>query len=204
MSNDQYSKGVMEMRREKDEYFWRSDDSPVPYEERHRSKGLSYFTVDPKFRVKAHLTRYESPDTVILPTSTGTQEEYLKYGAFEFTIDGRLCRLIAFKAVKREDGDSLFVPFRDKTSGRESYAAARYLDIPEVSGSEYIVDFNVAYNPYCAYSDGYVCPLPPQENTLNVEIRAGEKRLHKWRILPSRKESANATKGTANHSAKNM
>ena len=94
-------------------------------------------------------------------------------------MENTLCKLIAFKPIENEVEGSLFLPFRDRTSGKESYPAARYLDIREEKGLEYTLDFNLAYNPYCAYSDDYVCPLSPPENSLRIEIRAGEKRLHK-------------------------
>ncbi len=116
---------------------------------------------------------------MLLTTSVGTEQKYLRYGQFDFSVENRPCVLLAFKSVEREDEESLFVPFRDITSGKESYPAARYLDVPEAKGSEYTLDFNAAYNPYCAYSEDYVCPLPPHENTLPVAIGAGEMRLHK-------------------------
>jgi len=103
----------------------------------------------------------------------------IRYGTFEFEIDGAPLRLSAYKSVPaaahHHESESLFVPFHDVTSGKETYGAARYLDIEEQPGDEYVVDFNVAYNPYCAYSEDYVCPFPPRENWLAVPIRAGEK-----------------------------
>ncbi len=167
------------MRKEKDEYFWSADDSPVPLEERRRAKGLNYFPVDPNFKVSARFTKFKTPHTILLTTSVGTEQRYLRYAQFDFSVENRPCVLLAFKSVEREDKESLFIPCRDKTSGKESYPAARYLDVPEAGGSEYTLDFNTAYNPCCAYSDEYVCPLPPLENRFPVEIGAGEMRLHK-------------------------
>jgi uncharacterized protein (DUF1684 family) len=112
-------------------------------------------------------------------TSTGSYAEYLRYGYFEFQIDEKGLRLQAYKQLHTAPGhgERLFVPFRDGTSGRDSYGAARYLDVMELAGDEYVLDFNLAYNPYCAYSENYVCPFPPAENALEVEIRAGERKF---------------------------
>lgn len=175
---DSYGETIAQLRSEKNDYFWSVDDSPIPIEERGRYKQLNYFPVDPTFKVSARLTKFTSPPIILLATSVGTEQKYLRYGQFNFSIQDTPCKLLVFKSFEHEERESLFVPFRDKTSGKESYPAARYLDIPEEPGSEYTIDFNLAYNPYCAYSEDYVCPLPPPENNLPVEIRAGEMRLH--------------------------
>jgi len=103
----------------------------------------------------------------------------VRIGFFEFEIDGTKLRLAAYKSVPppghRHEDHSLFVPFLDATSGKETYGAARYLDLEDRRTDDYVLDFNPAYNPYCAYSDAYICPFPPQENWLAVPIRAGEK-----------------------------
>lgn len=109
-------------------------------------------------------------------TSTGAQKKYLRYGFFEFSLDGRLHRLEVFKSVHAHGADeTLFIPFRDRTSGVETYGDAKYIDIPENERSIYELDFNKAYNPYCVYNQNYVCPLAPKENWLDIEISAGEK-----------------------------
>ncbi len=177
--HNSYVERIVQLRKEKNEYFWNADDSPVPLEERSRYKQLNYFPVNPELKVGARFTKFTSPQTILLATSVGMEQKYLRYGQFDFSIQDTRCKLLAFKSAEREERESLFVPFRDKTSGSESYPAARYLDIPEEQGSEYTIDFNLAYNPYCAYSEDYVCPLPPLENTLPVEIRAGEVRFQK-------------------------
>ena len=112
-----------------------------------------------------------------MTTSKGTRQQFHRLGYFEFDIEGRMVNLQAYKSAERES-DELFIPFRDGTSGKESYAAARYLDIEEKADNNYVIDFNYAYNPYCAYSEDYVCPLPPKENWLDVKILAGEVNYH--------------------------
>jgi len=167
------------MRREKDSFFKEDDDSPIPRRTRETFSGLAYYPVDPKSSVRARLVRDPNPKRVILATSKGVPREMIRIGVFGFEIDGSRHTLAAFTSVPQpghhHEDRSLFVPFRDVTSGKETYGAARYLDIEERPTDEYLVDFNLAYNPYCAYSEDYVCPFPPQENWLSVPIRAGEK-----------------------------
>jgi len=161
-------------RKGKDEFFSTSHESPFHHQESEFS-GLNYFAPDSRYRMDLELHRYEHPETVTMATSTGTQQRFHRVGYFEFEIEGKKAKLHAYKSAEREDDNQLFVPFRDGTSGKESYGAARYLDLEVTRGDNYTVDFNYAYNPYCAYSEDYVCPLPPKENWLAVEIRAGEK-----------------------------
>lgn len=111
----------------------------------------------------------------MLGTSKGARQLFNRVGSFELVIEGQQIRLSAYQSAERDE-PSLFLPFRDSTSGKESYGASRYLDLEVEHNDEYAVDFNYAYNPYCAYSDDYVCPLPPQENWLGVAVRAGERK----------------------------
>jgi uncharacterized protein (DUF1684 family) len=112
-----------------------------------------------------------------MTTSKGTTQRYLRFGYFQFGLNNSQVILQAYKSADRDD-DHLFVPFRDKTSGKETYPAARYLDLEIRPDDTCLLDFNYAYNPYCAYSEDYICPLPPAENWLAVDIRAGELKYH--------------------------
>ncbi len=161
-------------RKSKDEFFAASHESPFHHQERGFS-GLKYFAPDSKYKLNLRLHTYEHPETVTMATSTGTLQRFHKVGYFEFEIDGKKANLQAYKSAEREGDNELFVPFRDGTSGKESYGAARYLDLEVTRDDNYIIDFNYAYNPYCVYSEDYVCPLPPNENWLALEIRAGER-----------------------------
>lgn len=167
------------LRAEKDHFFREDPRSPIPAHLRASFRGLEYFPFDPRYRLKVRLWKYPDPVPVVLATSKGVPRNMARYGFFEFEIEGVKQRLDAYKSVAppghHHEESSLFVPFRDATSGKESYGAARYLDIEEDPSGEHVLDFNLAYNPYCAYSDDYVCPFPPQENWLTVPIRAGEK-----------------------------
>ncbi|MGP8124444.1 MAG: DUF1684 domain-containing protein [Nitrososphaerales archaeon] len=164
----------MRFRERKDILFRTDNDSPVVSGD---FNGLKYFDPDPGFRFETELRRNPSPGSVIMTTSKGTRQLYNSVGRFELSIEGKEVRLGAYQSAEREDLN-IFVPFRDATSGDESYAAARYLDLAVEHDDSYAVDFNYAYNPYCAYSDAYACPLPPRENWLAVAIRAGEKKYH--------------------------
>ena len=160
-------------RAQKNDLFLRHPDSPIPMDERESFKGLRYFDPDPALRFETKLVRHPGTESVIMATSKGTRQLFNKVGYFEVTVADRPTRLEAFQSAERED-PSIFVPFRDSTSGNESYGAARYIDLEVEHDDEYALDFNYAYNPYCAYSEAYTCPLPPRENWLSVPIRAGE------------------------------
>jgi len=168
---------LQKSRQEKDAFYKTAEDSPIPHSERHHFQGLKYFPPDPKFRFETKLRRHDHPELVTMTTSKGTRNRYHRIGYFELEITGRKVRLQAYKSAEREDND-VFVPFKDTTSGKESYGSARYLDLEESRDDNYVIDFNYSYNPYCAYSEDYVCPFPPRENWLEIAVRAGEKKYH--------------------------
>lgn len=174
-----YIREITAYRQRKDELFARSSDSPIPAEEQgERFGGLKYYPPDLAFRVEAELVPFDAPRVVMLGSTKGDSRRQLRYGELRFRILGEECRLIAFKDADDPDGAELFVPFRDSTSGSETYGAGRYLEVAEETASagphKVILDFNLAYSPWCAYNAGYSCTLPPPENTLHVAIVAGE------------------------------
>lgn len=164
-------------RTEKDRFFKFDFDSPIPDEAREAFKGLNYFPEDKSYRFSLDLSLYTKPEIVSMTTSKGATQSFFRQGFFTFGFQGKQVRLQAYRSAERED-KHLFIPFRDKTSGKETYGAARYIDLDLAEDHRYVLDFNYAYNPYCAYSENYVCPLPPPENWLDVEISAGEKKYH--------------------------
>lgn len=170
-----WRRALARVREQKDEFFRNDSESPLPDADRATFKGLSYFEPDPAFRFEVKLQRYPSPEAVIMATSKGTRQLFNRVGHFDLVTNGQSVRLEAYQSAERVD-PSIFVPFRDATSGKESYGAARYLDLHVEHNDEYVLDFNDAYNPYCAYSEDYFCPLPPHENWLSVPIRAGERK----------------------------
>ncbi len=117
---------------------------------------------------------FNKQDRVNIVTSKGNVQEYIKHGYVEFEVDSQKYMLTVFKDT---DSDYFFVPFKDKTTGKETYEAGRYIELEKANNDEYELDFNASYNPYCAYNENWVCPLTPFENTLSVEILAGERKF---------------------------
>lgn len=141
---------------------------------------LKYYPVDPKFKIIADLTPVEEKNVVVLATSDGKEERYAEYAYAEFDFNGLHNKLLILEMIEMGPfRGKLFLAFGDETSGGETYGAGRYLDVAKVKGSQTItLDFNTAYNPYCAYADKFSCPFPPPENLLKIAIPAGEKTYH--------------------------
>jgi uncharacterized protein (DUF1684 family) len=149
--------------------------SPVPPERRARMLPLSYYEPDPTSRVPARLKVTPDQPVSDVPTSTGTIRRMQKVGTLEFFLNGEPRTLSAFVELPVQNADRLFVPFRDDTSGSETYPAGRYIDLDRTHSDVYDLDFNRAYHPYCYYDERYECPFPPLENRLRTAIRAGER-----------------------------
>ncbi|HVC27713.1 MAG TPA: DUF1684 domain-containing protein [Nitrososphaerales archaeon] len=172
-----WKRALLRFRAQKEEFMRLGHDSPFVSSGQHDFQGLRYFEPDPAFRFEAKLQRYRNEPSAMMTTSKGTRQLFNKAGRFDLEVEGQPVPLQAYQSAEREDLD-LFIPFKDATSGKETYGAARYLDMRVEHDDNYLVDFNYAYNPYCAYSEGYVCPLPPAENWLRAAVRAGEKKYH--------------------------
>lgn len=171
-------------REGRDKEFRDKEESPLKDEDFARFAGLNYYPVDKSFRVTATLTRTPSEKWFQMPTSTGRSKKFIKFGILEFKINGKSFTLSVYRidpaisAKFPEYADLLFIPFKDLTSKTETYGGGRYIDIRAPKGNSAIVDFNLAYNPNCAYGgEKWNCPIPPSENLLNVAITAGEKRF---------------------------
>jgi hypothetical protein len=180
VSENDAARQIESFRKQKDKFFKESEDSPILVEDKETFTGLHYYPFEEKFRVVANLVREPHPGTFRVQTTTGDFKEYVRIGRLEFEIDGQKYSLTAFEPPSNEPmhGNRIFVPFRDRTSAKETYGAGRYIDLNKKPGDVYTLDFNRAYNPFCAYSPYYSCPLPPGENNLPIEIRAGEKLFH--------------------------
>ena len=150
-------------------------ESPVPPGKRDAILPLPYFPIDPAYAVPASLKLSAERPTFEIPTSTGTLRKMQLVGVLEFTLGGERRSLGAFVEAGTQRIESLFVPFADLTTGKDTYSAGRYLDIDPTRTGYYTIDFNQAYNPYCAYNASFECPLPPPTNRLKVPIKAGEK-----------------------------
>ena len=163
---------LADFRAHKDEFYRRGQDSPLDRLQRKLFQGLEYFPENPELVVEAELEAPQNPGEVSLETSTGDTQTYRRAGVVHFTVDGEASQITLFQTGHDEQ---FFVPFRDATSGQESYGSGRYLEVDPPRAGRVVVDFNYAYNPYCAYNHQWSCPLPPVENWLAVPIRAGEK-----------------------------
>jgi uncharacterized protein (DUF1684 family) len=157
-------------RAEKDRFFRSSPHSPIA--DRVNFTGLNYYPPDPAYRYTLGISQADEPEPLMFQTNTGDERIYYRLGTVEFEVDGQPASLALYKT---DHHDELFLPFRDATSGHETYGAGRYLEPEQLANGEVVVDFNLAYNPFCAYSPDYSCPLPPFENTVRFPIRAGEK-----------------------------
>jgi hypothetical protein len=172
-----WEQGIEEARREKDWFLRSHPQSPLPAAVRSNFKGLAYYPVRRAYRFELELHEHEEKESVQTRDTAGQVRELWRWGHFRFAIDGQDCTLHAYKSDPREE--RLFVPFRDETSGNETYGAGRYLDMAPsrhlTADGRWILDFNEAYNPWCAYSEAYACPFVPSENWLPVAVRAGER-----------------------------
>lgn len=160
-----------QLRRDKDEFF-RSAESPLTAEQRTGFPGLQYFPENPALRFELDLDENVEHDQVTMQTSTGSLRQYTRAGKVHFAVDGKPVELTVF-----QDMHGYFLPFKDATGKAETYPAGRYLEPEQLENGKVIIDFNLAYNPYCAYNQRFSCPLPPRENWLEVRIEAGEKRF---------------------------
>ena len=175
----EYKQQMEQSRRERDEYMKTSNESPFKSVEAPFT-GLKYFDPNPKYRIVADLEPVQDKKMVLLKTSDNQEQRYLEYARAKFTLDGVPCSLLILEvADSGPNRGTLFLAFADQSSAIETYGAGRYIDIKKIPGATSItLDFNTAYNPYCAYSETFSCPLPPRENVLNVLIAAGEKNYH--------------------------
>jgi uncharacterized protein len=177
-----YVRALTEMRQQKDDFFREDPDSPIPPIERTIFPGLRYFTPNPDLRVEARVERLKPGEPVVMATSDGSERPFERYALLHFMVDDQHVRLTAYR-TPGEIHEPLFIPFRDALAGKETYGAGRYLEVEppheHEGGTEHVVlDFNLAYNPFCAYNEHYSCPIPPRENTLPVAVRAGERVYH--------------------------
>ena len=166
-----YVAALVAARAQKDALF-RTEAGPLPPAARGRFLGLQYFEPDVRWMVTATLERAAVPDTVRFVTSQRTFDTFLRIGKARFELEGESLALSVFESLEERH---LFLPFTDLTTGKQTYGAGRYLDPELAVDGTLTLDFNRAYNPYCAYDASWVCPVPPPENHLEIDVRAGER-----------------------------
>lgn len=176
-NNPSFKKEVQKHRKHYKKEFLKDTRSPL---QKQDLKYLRFFDADPAYRVECSFERTEDAQAFEMATYSGMTKPYRKYGTLTFSLKGQTHQLAVYQSLRLMQipayRDHLFIPFKDASNGDETYGGGRYIDISlnDIQDGKLILDFNKAYNPWCAYSDGYNCPIPPLENHLPVSIPAGE------------------------------
>jgi uncharacterized protein len=168
-----YLEQINRFRERKDLFFRSNLSSPLTQAQRVAFRQLNYYQPDFDLIFTVKLLKESSPKRIGMQATGGETRAAVKYGRFKFEIAGKKLSLFVYK-MEGDDSNELFVPFTDETCGKTSYSGGRYIDLTQNESGEYILDFNYAYNPYCAYNHNYSCPIVPQENHLDASIEAGE------------------------------
>lgn len=165
-----YTERLLALRQQKDHFFKNHPQSPLTDAQKDTFDGLSYFAPNPDLNLHVDVKPFDHKDDIAFQTNTGDTRWYRRYGEFTFKINGTTARLTVYATPH-----GYFLPFTDAGAGETTYSAGRYLEPVHEEGDTFQIDLNQAYNPYCAYNGGWVCPITPPENRLEVPIPAGEK-----------------------------
>jgi len=178
-----YKEDIEKERAIKDSEMRTDEHSPIPDDEKQYFKKLNYYKPNVEYRKEAAFERFENATHFLMITSTNRLPEYSLYGVIKFEHENKTYSLNVYQNIElvKKPGyeKHLFVPFNDLTNGHDTYGGGRFLDVTETGADTLVIDFNKAYNPYCAYNHKYSCPIPPETNSLNIKIQAGEKKWHK-------------------------
>jgi uncharacterized protein (DUF1684 family) len=183
-ANDADTSSIKLIREKRADQFkdLKGDKSPLEKKARRKLKRIDYYPIDLNYRVIAKFVKTETPELFKMKTTTTRLPDYRKYGEVHFSLQGVDYKLNVYQSPELtkmpQYKDHLFLPFTDSTNGAETYEVGRYIDLNIPSSHEVVVDFNLAYNPYCSYNHNYSCPIPPAENALPIEVKAGEKKFH--------------------------
>jgi uncharacterized protein (DUF1684 family) len=170
----------IEAERERQFKFIRFNfESPLTEEQKQTFKKLEFYPIDPAYKVKARMVLIEERKVREVPLTDGTKEKYLEHSWAEFELNGKPEKLLLLQAINEPDKRNFFLAFADSTSAGETYGGGRYINARQDGKNSITIDFNMAYNPYCAYNPDYGCPLPPRENLLEIAIPVGEKNYEK-------------------------
>ena len=167
------TKALLEERRQKDVFFKSHPQSPLTHEQKHNFNGLSYFDPNADLELTVDVEEFEDKVQITMQTTTGDFQNYLKWGKFSFEVGSETVELTLFYSP---NSGHFFLPFMDATNQNESYSGGRYLDPERIGETQFHINLNRAYSPYCAYNTQWSCPIPPQDNRLSARIEAGEKR----------------------------
>ncbi|RAI95346.1 DUF1684 domain-containing protein [Algoriphagus yeomjeoni] len=176
-AQNDYKASILEFQQKLNEEFKNPDESPLSPEEQIAFRGHDYYPIDEKYHVIAKFEKLPPQSFFQMKTTANSIKDYDIYGIATFTLDGAEYQLNIYQShqlrTEKKYKDYLFLPFTDPTNGKETYGGGRYMDLRIPAGNTIELDFNKAYNPFCAYAAGYACPIPPKENDLPLEIEAG-------------------------------
>lgn len=182
LNKDSLSKSITAFQAELNKEYADSIHSPLTKEDRLKFTALDFFPANLNYCVVTKFVRTPDEKSFEMKTTTDRKPLYLKYGEVHFTLNGKKHKLNVYQNLAPLTNamykDFLFLPFKDLTSGNASYGGGRFIDLKIPAGDKMVIDFNKAYNPYCAYNHAYSCPIPPPENFLNTEVKAGVKAPH--------------------------
>ncbi len=172
----EYLELVQKHRYELNLYFNDKETSPLTEDDQKSFSQLSFFEIDPSYKVLASVTPITSGEIISIPTTTERNAIYVEEALLRFDLNGKSCELIVYRSEDPLVESHLFLPFTDASNGINTYDTGRYLDVEtlESENQQITLDFNLAYNPYCAYNETYSCPIPPKRNNLNLKVLAGE------------------------------
>lgn len=169
-------KEKIEKERERQFKFIRFNiESPLTEEQKRSFTKLTFYDINPMYKVKARLIPIENKKVREVPLTDGSKQRYIEHSFAEFELGGKTNNLLLLQAMDEADKRNFFLAFADATSARETYGGGRYLNVRQDGKNSITLDFNLAYNPYCAYNPDYACPIPPKENLLEIALEAGEK-----------------------------
>ena len=175
-SNEVYNKEIEKERLQKNKDFLSDNPAfPLKPEQKKTFQGLNYFSPNIAYKIEAALEVLNQDSVLSMVTTTGEKQKYVRYAYAHFQLESQKMRLTIYKSMDRLTKGMLFAPFTDLSNGKETYEGGRYLDVKSNNGNTMILDFNKAYNPYCAYNETYSCPIPPRENHLKMSVLVGEK-----------------------------
>jgi len=175
-----YIKSIEEQRKIKNEYMKNDPASPFNYKGKVEFHELKYFDVDPKFVFKSKLYEYNPKDTITIYGTKGEARKAVRFGYVLINYENKEYKVNVYEGTTKSGEKYYSIWFTDKTTNKETYGVGRYLDFEKHNNPDYIyiIDFNLAYNPYCAYSPNYSCAIPTKEDFIPIEIKAGEKKFH--------------------------
>lgn len=174
-SPEDYIERIEDERERQYKFIRFNVDSPLSDEQKRNFKSLNFYPIDPDYKVTARIIPIENKKVRELPMTDGSTERYIEFAYAEFTLKNIPLRLLLLQDVSEIDKKNFFVAFADETSARETYGGGRYINARQSGKNSIVIDFNLAYNPYCAYNPDYACPIPPRENILKVPVPVGEK-----------------------------